>query len=687
MNPSDFVTRLHRRWRVIKSLELVSALLLVSVGLFQSLKFVLTSEVLFVFTITLCAAGLVIIAVVVVRIDATMITRHIDRAIPQAQDSASLLLTPSSDMSDVRKIQRSRVERVLSSHPFGGVLPNGPIARASFFAGASLIILISVTFMPIANPLRPEVGGALESLTPAVSGTGVQPSIVDVALTVQPPRYTSLPTVQESRWGTRVPESSTVQWQITTSGHVDSLLLNFGSGEVVSASRNGDRWVARVILTSSVLYHVEMQTGDEVAVSAFHKLTVVPDAPPSVSITSLATRTVLPIEGPWNLTVEAVASDDYGVRGADIVATVTSGSGEAVVFREEVIPLEGSASGALTTNMAAGLDLEQLGMTLGDELYFYVRVVDNRQPESNKTRTETYFVTIPDTAQVLEVSSMGIAVNPLAESLLSQRQIIIETERLIASRQSLDVTEFNNHSNVVGMNQKTVRLRYGQFLGEEDEPGGDITEEHLHDTEVGATTYTPDVRIRLQGALAQMWEAELQLRLNKPESAIPFEYRALELLIELQELRRREYVKRVGFEPTPLREDARLTGELDEINDVSVQEDFADIRSGPIVTALSALRSLSAGEITPNAIGALRGGNVVLAGEAFDSDRDLIPALENMRRLIAALETDTICVSCIAPIERGLWSVLPAGEARPWADNDRPTGVGRAYLEKLEQLN
>src|SRR5690606_41643874 len=64
----------------------------------------------------------------------------------------------------------------------------------------------------------------------------------------------------------------------------------------------------------------------------------------------------------------------------------------------------------------------------------------------------------------------------LFRSFRSQRQLIIDTERLIAEKPVIPKQEFNARSNELGFDQKSLRLKYGQFMGDETEiqapPGG-----------------------------------------------------------------------------------------------------------------------------------------------------------------------------------------------------------------------
>ncbi|MDX5438398.1 MAG: hypothetical protein LPK03_14430, partial [Pontibacter sp.] len=294
-------------------------------------------------------------------------------------------------------------------------------------------------------------------------------------------------------------------------------------------------------------------------------------------------------------------TDDYGIREANMIATVAKGTGEAVKFREEKIKLNLSGN-AKNYTVKQMLDLQKLGMTYGDELYFYLQAWDNHR---GYTRSETYFVQIEDTTIVESNFDMSMGVNPVPEYFRSQRQIIIDTEKLLKEQKNITRAEFEERSNNLGVDQKLLRLRYGKFLGEEFEsgigPGGGIPEGeehyegdghdheheefadknspealldpylHKHDQEEAATFFEPAVKAKLKGALAQMWEAELRLRTHKPKEALPYEYKALRMLKEVQQSQR-AYVAKTGFEAPPLKEpELRLTGELNKVTPLTEQ--------------------------------------------------------------------------------------------------------------------
>jgi hypothetical protein len=272
-------------------------------------------------------------------------------------------------------------------------------------------------------------------------------------------------------------------------------------------------------------------------------------------------------------------------------------------------------------NISKNIDLKALNFSPGDELYYYWAAFDNKTPEPNFTKSDTYFVVFKDTASKDESDLATMAMNILPEYFRSQRQIIIDTEKLIKKRNRIKQAVFNAESNEIGYDQKVLRLRYGQYLGEEFENSigaapheaedGDFMkgfvhahdseeqednhehEEHGHEHEHAAenpnanqdplaalmaeyvhshddaetnTFYEQSTRSLLKMALEQMWQAELHLRLYEPEKAIPFENKALSYLKEAQQ-KARVFVKKTGFDPPPIKEkEKRLTGELTKFN-------------------------------------------------------------------------------------------------------------------------
>ena len=123
-------------------------------------------------------------------------------------------------------------------------------------------------------------------------------------------------------------------------------------------------------------------------------------------------------------------TDDFGLKEAHIIATVSKGSGESVKFREEKLSFNSSVSrGQKNANLSAKINLDKLKMEPGDELYFYVETSDLKQPNNNIARSDTYFAVIKDTVSDQFAVEATMGVNRMPDYFRSQRQLIIDTKK------------------------------------------------------------------------------------------------------------------------------------------------------------------------------------------------------------------------------------------------------------------
>jgi hypothetical protein len=225
-------------------------------------------------------------------------------------------------------------------------------------------------------------------------------------------------------------------------------------------------------------------------------------------------------------------------------------------------------------------------MEPGDELYFFVRATDNAPNNPHTTQSPTYTLRLPGPeAESLDSTALPSMTKP--ESLRSQRQIIIDTEQLVADMQAhpnMAAATLRSRSEGIAADQAALRLRYGQFLGEESSLFGDEHEHeheehhggaekgggevamikefgHSHDQEDNATIFDPTTKAVLKRALSAMWDAEKSLRAISPKPALPPENKALEAIKELQAAER-IYLHRTAFVPPALKEEKRMSGDM-----------------------------------------------------------------------------------------------------------------------------
>ena len=610
---------------------------------------------------------------------------HLDRTVPEAEESSELVLRNEAELTLLGRMQRRRTERVLAGAPLP-VPRDGRARQIAATGAAATAMAVALAFVPLRVPqaARPPIGPGAPD---AVSATGGRLELSHVE--IRPPRYTGRTPRTQDSLAIDAEEGAEIRWTFRATGAVLAPRLVTSIGDSLRlASAGAGVFTAHLTARRSLLYQLLPDSGS--LAPEIHRLTVRPDAPPEVTVLRPAPRSEIASGAPVRVPVEVLTTDDYGTASAELVATVTTGSGESVRFREQRIPLPPPRTARGGAVFRTELDLAALGMAPGDELYFHVLARD-RRPAPNTGRSATVFLSLADTASSAAPLIAGVALPTAPEYFRSQRQIIIDTERLVADGSRLPIEIFRERANAIGIDQGLLRLRYGQFTGEEFEEAVDAGETHEHDSEENATLLADSVKATLKGAIAQMWEAELRLRTYRPAEALPYEYRALELLKTVQQSSR-AYVQRVGFEPPPLEIDRRrLTGRLDVIRSRTVRDSIAgeDPRRATR-EVLDLLQEFAAGTgtSTSGAPGladraALAAAEEELAQLAVEGGTSLFEALRALRRLRASLGEGQLCEGCVAAAEKALTASLPT--PRPSAPGRHAAGsLARRYVELLE---
>lgn len=605
-------------WQLVRSFE--ALLYGLGVGLF-----------LFSFTRLEIALGTSIVAIVVFflllkpwKISMQHVASLYDAKYPEVQDSTSLLLQPTEDLSMLAKFQQKKVANLFKSHK--PTFPPHHLTRASVF----LVVMMLLGFGVNKVLPDPEIEGL--KTQPVLTERQIKdtaavelppPAISEYEVRIIPPTYTKIPISRGDELSIRAIENSKVTWTLIPNENVEAVFLETSGKATQQLSQVDGAFQISATLRENGFYNFRLVGQDSSEhITDLYNISVVKDEPPQLEVASIDQYTTFEYNQQKKATFKTVMSDDFGLTDAYIIATVSKGTGEAVKFREEKLQFNQTIS-SKSLSIQKTLDLDQLKMSPGDELYFYVEAWDNKVPQRQKTRTETYFMNIRDTTE-MEFSLAGnLGVDLMPEYFRSQRQIIIDTEKLIADKSQLPKKEFNSKSNELGYDQKQLRLKYGQFMGVEDESGiaietempaeeaqesddplaeyshdhdGDnehnlIAEENDHEHEGGhegeedpleayihdhdnpeeATLYIESTRSMLKQAMAEMWDAELYLRLYQPEKSLPYQYKALEWIKKIKN-HARIYVHRIGFDPPPIKEDKRLTGDLDEVDSKTINE-------------------------------------------------------------------------------------------------------------------
>ena len=221
---------------------------------------------------------------------------------------------------------------------------------------------------------------------------------------------------------------------------------------------------------------------------------------------------------------------------------------------------------------------------------------------------------------------------------------------------------------------------HGEMAGSFDEKPGDaraLIARFGHDhgaADIGPITRRNPVGL-MKRSISNMWQAELHLMLAEPERALPFEYEALKYL-NLARQADRIYTRRLGFEPPPVTEERRLSGELDEILAwTSHQAPTANDGDQSLFWhAYQALNThYSAGFIDSNEKTLLGRLSHRLAELASERPALILQAVTVEKILLAGSFVLDDCENCVDDLGRKLWALLEEADAQPRSG-------GRDYL-------
>jgi hypothetical protein len=339
-----------------------------------------------------------------------------------------------------------------------------------------------------------------------------------------------------------------------------------------------------------------------------------------------------------------------------------------------------------------------LALTTGDDLIVQMRVSDVRAPDANTSVSSSFILRWPP-EDTLEASGVQGMLKKVAPAFFrSQRQIIIDTEKLIAERKKISQDEYERRSDQIGVDQRLLRLRYGQFLGEETEGGdpGEHADEHAseppakttstkeilseyghtHDIPEAATLLDTKSRELLRAALNEMWQAELHLRQVEPKLALPYENRALAFIKKVQQADR-IYLARVGNDLPPIDESRRLSGDRKNLSVGNEQLSTQPIAESALHDFWQALNNATTSH-----------SNTDLDFNALqtwiNTHQESLPDILSLLAALDTLQQKPDCLPCREPVRVQLWPLLTKPTATP-SSRTMPSAEGQRYLQELSK--
>ncbi len=396
------------------------------------------------------------------RLDQAWLIRRLDRD-ADLEDSSDLLFAPIAQLGPLQTLQRQRLEQRLRNTP-RDLRPAWPWRRAWPWSVLGVLACGALLLWPQPAAQRTP---PTDHVAAARASSGA-PTLRQAQLRSSPPAYTGLPAARLPGLDAKVPAGTRLDWQLQVSPAPRSVALRLTDGRTVALAREGsETWQGHWVAERATLYRILIDGAP--ADRQLHRLDVLPDRPPQVRVLAPEKSLVLwsPANRSWTLRFEA--SDDYAVAAsAELRLTLAQGSGENITFSTQRRTLTGSGP-ARQRGFAATVQPQALGMAAGDDLIAQLIVHDTRQPGPQEGRSASVILRWPPPEQTMAAGLEASVKQTLPAYFRSQRQIIIDAQALLKEKPRLDAASFLKRSDAIGVDQRLLRLRYGQFLGEESE--------------------------------------------------------------------------------------------------------------------------------------------------------------------------------------------------------------------------
>ncbi|KRG47713.1 hypothetical protein [Stenotrophomonas beteli] len=651
------------------------------------------------------------------RLDRQWLQRQLDGS-GASEDSADLLFADTATLNPLQRRQRTHVLATLE-HAMPELRPRWPRTALAVCWTAGLAIAL----LALGWPRSGSGPGAAASVVPGTSVPAGPLRLQSSRLRIDAPAYTGQATLTRNALDAKVAADSRLSWSLRFDRAPSKAWLQFHDGRRLPLRERDGHWLAQDVARAPVLYRVVSEPA--LAETRLHRLDVVADRAPSVRVLEPAASLVLGTPGQRQWALRFEANDDYGVAVQALLSiTTTQGSGENITFLKRRVSLTGSGE-PTARRFAHTLDLAALGAQPGNDVIAQLEVRDNHSPVAQVGRSSSVILRLPSAEVALGAELEGRIKKTLPAYFRSQRQIIIDAEALIRQQRSLGAEDFVKRSDAIGVDQRILRLRYGQFLGEESEgapkppptsdlptsdtptadrhdddhdhdAGGGAHDDHGHDhggnadappvfgsatdvlSEYGhthdhaeaATLLDPQTRATLKAALDQMWSAEGELRQGRPQQALPFAYKALGFIKQVQQAER-IYLARVGPELPPIDESRRLGG--DRAGLASRELPLA-ARTPPDPVIVEAWQRLGDDNSAPDldALAAWQQRNAAYLPDALD----LAAAIEQLR-------IEPGCGDCRQRLRAQLWRALQRPLPQVMRRN-ATDAMGQRYLDALE---
>ncbi len=471
------------------------------------------------------------------------------------------------------------------------------------------------------------------------------PAISRIEIVVTPPAYSGRP-AETHRDPTTLSVLAGSQLALSVAATAPAVRFETVSGTASLTSGAPGQFAGALTATGDgFLSFVPAGSDGEAGPRRLVGLTVVPDQSPIVRVTAPG-HDLLVADGNRQLEVGVTAADDLGLDSLRLAYTKVTGSGENFEFVRGEVPLTFTRTNDREWTGRARWSLASLALEPGDMVVYRAAATD-RRPGAVPVESDAFILEV---AAPGSVAAEGFAVDDQTDRYaISQRMVIVKTERLIASRASLSAEDFADQARGIAAEQRSVRAEFifmmgGELEAEGVDAHGDLNEEaEAHgEADLLAGRARNQGRIELITATRRMSEAAALLATPELAGALKAEKAALDAL--QRAFSKSRYLLRALATRERLDMTRRLTGTL-----AGAERDRRAADSAPDDPRLATLRR------SLGAIAALAGrptysrDDAAVAVTVGDALLRLEPGSDVMRQIATRLSEAAAAMTSHAP--------------------------------------
>lgn len=395
---------------------------------------------------------------------------QLNESITPLNYSCRLLLKDKDKLNTIEQLLVDKSINYILQNASSIKLKNNLNAIFIFFAFNLIIVLSLSSFQGEKTKPVKTINFGQQIISPTENALEVKQDtlkLIKHKVTVKSPSYTKQKSYTQKDLNITAPEGSNITWDYHFNKTTTPLQFNLANKSKPFNTTDHINFSKSTQPKSNSIYIVQLNDSiKNPYINNIGEIKLIKDEAPIIKVSGISAYEELNIDEVNSINFDYELNDDYGIDMAELHLILSSGSGEGVKFKEDYIRLSGIANNA---SYRKNIDLKEYKALPGDEFYLRIRATDNKPVKPNISYSSTFIIAVKDTSKTIATFEMTLGTDLEPEYFRSQRQLIIDTEKLLEEEHNLTSIGFKEQSNNIGIDQKLLRLRYGKFLGEEFE--------------------------------------------------------------------------------------------------------------------------------------------------------------------------------------------------------------------------